>query len=40
MEFNYEVWKHVFKLDPAKEISDAHLELLCESGTDAIFIGG
>lgn len=38
----YEVndWQHVFKLDPAKEISDAHLELICESGTDAIFIGG
>lgn len=38
----YEVkdWQHIFKLDPAKEISDAHLELICESGTDAIFIGG
>ncbi|PKE44441.1 heptaprenylglyceryl phosphate synthase [Macrococcoides caseolyticum] len=38
----YEVkdWQHVFKLDPAKEISDAHLELICESGTDAIFVGG
>ena len=33
-------WKHVFKLDPAKEISDDHLEQLCESGTDAIIIGG
>lgn len=33
-------WKHVFKLDPAKEINDEHLELLCESGTDAIIIGG
>lgn len=38
----YEIqdWQHVFKLDPAKEISDTDLELICESGTDAIFIGG
>src|SRR5690625_7145816 len=33
-------WKHVFKLDPAKEISDEQLELLCESGTDAVIAGG
>ncbi|MED4533347.1 heptaprenylglyceryl phosphate synthase [Metabacillus fastidiosus] len=33
-------WKHVFKLDPNKEISDENLELLCESNTDAIIIGG
>lgn len=33
-------WKHIFKLDPAKEISDDELELLCESGTDAIIVGG
>lgn len=33
-------WKHVFKLDPNKSISDDSLELLCESGTDAIIIGG
>src|SRR5690625_5300590 len=33
-------WKHVFKLDPAKEISDEQLELLCESGTDAEIVGG
>ena len=37
---DYLQWKHVFKLDPAKEISDEHLELLCESGTDAIIVGG
>lgn len=37
---NYLQWKHVFKLDPAKEISDEHLELICESGTDAILVGG
>jgi putative glycerol-1-phosphate prenyltransferase len=33
-------WRHVFKLDPNKEISDEHLELVCESGTDAIIVGG
>lgn len=39
---NYEIekWEHVFKLDPAKEITDEQLEQLCESGTDAIIIGG
>ena len=37
---DYLQWKHVFKLDPAKEISDEALELLCESGTDAILVGG
>jgi len=33
-------WKHIFKLDPAKEISDEDLEALCESGTDAVMVGG
>ncbi|MBR7795478.1 heptaprenylglyceryl phosphate synthase [Agaribacter marinus] len=33
-------WQHIFKLDPAKEISDEHLEMVCESGTDAIIVGG
>ncbi|WP_078382285.1 heptaprenylglyceryl phosphate synthase [Sutcliffiella halmapala] len=33
-------WQHVFKLDPNKEISDEDLELVCESGTDAILVGG
>src|SRR5690625_1622458 len=33
-------WKHLFKLDPAKEISDDELHDLCESGTDAVVIGG
>lgn len=33
-------WKHLFKLDPAKELSDAHIEKICLSGTDAIIIGG
>ncbi|MBQ0140603.1 MAG: heptaprenylglyceryl phosphate synthase [Kurthia sp.] len=38
MEFKS--WKHMFKLDPAKEISEEQLEILCESGTDGILIGG
>ncbi|SDI41107.1 heptaprenylglyceryl phosphate synthase [Alteribacillus bidgolensis] len=37
---SYTEWKHVFKLDPAKELSDEDLEAICESGTDAIIIGG
>jgi len=34
--YNYRNWKHVFKLDPNKEIDDQSLERICESGTDAI----
>lgn len=33
-------WQHIFKLDPDKEISDHDLEKVCESGTDAIIVGG
>ncbi|KIL48165.1 heptaprenylglyceryl phosphate synthase [Jeotgalibacillus soli] len=33
-------WKHVFKLDPNKTITDDDLEKICESGTDAVLIGG
>ncbi|MCR2806676.1 heptaprenylglyceryl phosphate synthase [Paenibacillus soyae] len=33
-------WRHVFKLDPDKPISDEALDALCMSGTDAILIGG
>ncbi|WP_373896216.1 heptaprenylglyceryl phosphate synthase [Virgibacillus natechei] len=33
-------WKHIFKLDPAKEISQEHLGMICESGTDAVIVGG
>jgi putative glycerol-1-phosphate prenyltransferase len=33
-------WRHVFKLDPDKVISDTDLEKICESGTDAIIVGG
>lgn len=33
-------WRHAFKLDPNKEISEENLEKICESGTDAIIVGG
>lgn len=33
-------WRHVFKLDPDKSIDDDSLEAICESGTDAIIVGG
>lgn len=38
--YNIREWRHVFKLDPNKEIDDEALEQVCESGTDAIMIGG
>ncbi|MFD1021018.1 heptaprenylglyceryl phosphate synthase [Thalassobacillus hwangdonensis] len=38
--YNVKTWEHVFKLDPNKEISDQDLEKLCDSGTDAIIVGG
>lgn len=37
---DYKEWKHVFKLDPNKEISNEDLEKICESGTDGIIVGG
>lgn len=37
---NYQDWKHVFKLDPDKPVTDEALERLCMSGTDAIVVGG
>lgn len=33
-------WKHVFKLDPDKILSDEALDAICESETDAIIVGG
>ncbi len=38
--YDFREWRHVFKLDPNKEISDEHLDAVCESGTDAIIVGG
>lgn len=40
LNYNINEWKHVFKLDPAKEITDEALDSLCHSGTDAIIVGG
>ncbi|SDX96969.1 putative glycerol-1-phosphate prenyltransferase [Evansella caseinilytica] len=36
----YTEWKHAFKLDPNKCITEDDLEKLCESGTDAVIVGG
>ncbi|MGA9232292.1 MAG: heptaprenylglyceryl phosphate synthase [Exiguobacterium oxidotolerans] len=36
----YDEWRHVFKLDPAKEIEETTLAALATSGTDAIIVGG
>lgn len=33
-------WKHVFKLDPERELTDEALERICLSGTDAVLVGG
>src|SRR4051812_24796580 len=38
--YDFREWRHVFKLDPNKEISDDRLEKICESGTDAVMVGG
>ncbi|MDG0794650.1 heptaprenylglyceryl phosphate synthase [Cohnella ginsengisoli] len=36
----YAAWRHVFKLDPDRAISDEALERVCLSGTDGILVGG
>lgn len=38
--YNRKEWKHVFKLDPAKSLTDKQLDQVCQSGTDAIIVGG
>lgn len=37
---DFKQWRHVFKIDPAKELSDEALEQICESGTDVLLVGG
>ncbi|PIC98695.1 heptaprenylglyceryl phosphate synthase [Sporosarcina sp. P29] len=37
---DYKTWRHAFKIDPAKSISDEHVEMIAESGTDGVIIGG
>ncbi|AFS69597.1 heptaprenylglyceryl phosphate synthase [Exiguobacterium antarcticum] len=36
----YNEWRHVFKLDPAKDIEEDVLQAIATSGTDAIIVGG
>ncbi|MFC4075590.1 heptaprenylglyceryl phosphate synthase [Salinithrix halophila] len=33
-------WRHVFKLDPNRILSETALERICLSGTDAVIVGG
>lgn len=33
-------WRHIFKLDPDRELGEQELEAICLSGTDAILVGG
>lgn len=40
MKLDIRQWKHVFKLDPDKQLSDDALEAVCTSGTDAVIVGG
>lgn len=40
MHLRMEQWKHIFKLDPDRDISDDALERVCLSGTDAVMVGG
>lgn len=37
---DFTTWRHAFKVDPAKTVTDEQLELLAESGTDGIIVGG
>ncbi|MCQ4088750.1 heptaprenylglyceryl phosphate synthase [Saccharibacillus sp. JS10] len=40
MNHLFQTWRHVFKLDPDRELSDEQLEAVCLSGSDAILVGG
>ncbi|CAG7633444.1 Heptaprenylglyceryl phosphate synthase [Paenibacillus solanacearum] len=40
MHLRLDQWKHAFKLDPDRELSDEALEKICLSGTDAVIVGG
>ncbi|HJF32250.1 MAG TPA: heptaprenylglyceryl phosphate synthase [Sporosarcina psychrophila] len=37
---DFTTWRHAFKLDPEKTVTNEQLELLAESGTDGIIVGG
>ncbi|MGL4521512.1 MAG: heptaprenylglyceryl phosphate synthase [Bacilli bacterium] len=38
--YDISTWQHVFKLDPSKTLTEQQIEQICESGTDAIIVGG
>lgn len=40
MIVDFQGWRHVFKLDPDRELSDHAIEQICTSATDAILVGG
>jgi putative glycerol-1-phosphate prenyltransferase len=35
-----DAWRHVFKLDPDRPLSEEALDAVCTSGTDAVIVGG
>ncbi|EPE62107.1 putative glycerol-1-phosphate prenyltransferase [Exiguobacterium sp. S17] len=37
---DFQTWRHVFKLDPNKQLDESTLAALVRSGTDAFLIGG
>ncbi|WP_303969977.1 heptaprenylglyceryl phosphate synthase [Sporosarcina ureae] len=37
---DYKTWRHAFKIDPAKDLTDEQVEAVAESGTDGVIIGG
>lgn len=37
---DYRTWRHAFKLDPDKSVTDEQLERIAESGTDGLIVGG
>ncbi|GGD91854.1 heptaprenylglyceryl phosphate synthase [Paenibacillus nasutitermitis] len=36
----YSTWRHLFKLDPDRSLTDEALDAVCLSGTDGIIVGG
>jgi putative glycerol-1-phosphate prenyltransferase len=40
MEEAFGAWRHVFKLDPDKQLGAGELEAVLASGTDAVLVGG
>lgn len=40
MRIDLSRWRHVFKLDPDRELTEEALERICSSGTHAVIVGG